>query len=41
MSLHDACIILDGPEDDGKQLFVQLEAFRYMMKHPLLNLYHD
>ena len=32
---------MDGPEDDGKQLFHQLEAFMYMARHPLLNLYND
>ena len=34
MSLHDACYIedMDGPEDDGKQLFYQLEAFRYTVR---------
>ena len=43
MSLHDACYIedMDGPENDGKQLCYQLEAFRCMVSYPLLKLYND
>lgn len=32
---------MDGPEDDGKQLSHQVQAFRYLVRHPLLKLHND